>query len=86
MAHAGGFGGIEATARAKTELVESLSEDGIAILNRDDHRVAAMASATSARVVWFGEHADADVRASDIAVSARGTTFTVLLADGRARP
>ncbi|SEC60594.1 UDP-N-acetylmuramoyl-tripeptide--D-alanyl-D-alanine ligase [Paramicrobacterium humi] len=83
MAHAGGFGGIEATARAKTELVESLSEDGIAILNRDDHRVAAMASATSARVVWFGEHADADVRASDIAVSARGTTFTVLLADGQ---
>lgn len=82
MAHAGGFGGIEATARAKAELVESLTADGVAILNRDDSRVADMAAATSARIVWFGEHVDSDVRATDIVVSATGTVFTVVLGNG----
>lgn len=42
-AHLGPFGSIEAIARAKAELVEAL-DDGVAVLNVDDHRVAAMAS------------------------------------------
>ncbi|GEK80787.1 UDP-N-acetylmuramoyl-tripeptide--D-alanyl-D-alanine ligase [Agrococcus baldri] len=54
LAHAGEFGGIETTARAKTEMVRDLPEHGIAVLNRDDERVRAMAAATAARVVWFG--------------------------------
>ena len=33
------MGSIEAIAETKTELVESLAEDGIAVLNGDDHRV-----------------------------------------------
>ncbi|MCZ2402357.1 UDP-N-acetylmuramoyl-tripeptide--D-alanyl-D-alanine ligase [Paenarthrobacter sp. Z7-10] len=53
-AHAGEFGGVENIARAKGELVESLSPSGFAVLNGDDNRVRAMASRTSARVALFG--------------------------------
>ena len=57
-AHVGEFGGVEAIAAAKGELVEALEPVGTAVLNADDPRVAAMASRTRARVVTFGEHAD----------------------------
>ena len=54
LAHAGEFGGIEATQRAKSEMVTDLVDGDVAVLNRDDPRVAAMAELTTARVVWFG--------------------------------
>jgi UDP-N-acetylmuramoyl-tripeptide--D-alanyl-D-alanine ligase len=85
LAHAGGFGGIEATQRAKTEMVSDLPETGVAVLNADDPRVAAMADATRARVVWFGLGPAASVRADEVSVSARGTTFTLHLASGASR-
>jgi UDP-N-acetylmuramoyl-tripeptide--D-alanyl-D-alanine ligase len=53
-AHAGEFGGLDQVAIAKGELVEALPSSGVAILNADDPRVAAMASRTNARVVTFG--------------------------------
>uniref|UniRef100_UPI003A85EC99 UDP-N-acetylmuramoyl-tripeptide--D-alanyl-D- alanine ligase n=1 Tax=Leucobacter sp. BZR 635 TaxID=3378705 RepID=UPI003A85EC99 len=84
LAHAGEFGGIEATFRAKSEMVQSLDASGIAVLNRDDPRVAQMAELTPARVLWFGQHPEADIRASDIEPSAAGTTFT-LHANGESR-
>lgn len=82
MAHAGGFGGIEGTARAKTELVQALPSTGTAVLNRDDPRVVKMAQATRARVVWFGVHQSADFRADGIEVSRDGTRFTLHSPDG----
>ncbi|MCW1249547.1 UDP-N-acetylmuramoyl-tripeptide--D-alanyl-D-alanine ligase [Acaricomes phytoseiuli] len=54
-AHAGEFGGVENIAIAKGELVEALPPGGTAVLNIADSRVAAMASRTSARILWFGE-------------------------------
>ncbi|RRD47546.1 UDP-N-acetylmuramoyl-tripeptide--D-alanyl-D-alanine ligase [Tessaracoccus sp. OH4464_COT-324] len=54
QAHAGEFGGIEVTQKAKTEIVEDLGADGWAVLNGDDPRVAAMADATKARLAWVG--------------------------------
>lgn len=53
-AHLGEFGSVEAIARAKGEIVESLPADGVAVLNADDPRTAAMAGRTSARVLTFG--------------------------------
>lgn len=68
-AHAGEFGGLERTAQAKGEIVEALGADGVAVLNADDHRVAAMASRTAARVLTFGRAGDValvgDVRLDD---------------------
>jgi UDP-N-acetylmuramoyl-tripeptide--D-alanyl-D-alanine ligase len=60
------FGTIDDVARAKGELVESLPAGGVAVLNADDPRVAAMASLAAGRTVTFG-HAG-EVRAEDVTV------------------
>jgi UDP-N-acetylmuramoyl-tripeptide--D-alanyl-D-alanine ligase len=65
-AHVGEFGSREGIAKTKGELVEALPEDGVAVLNLDDPLVAAMASRTKARVVFVGETASAQVRATNI--------------------
>ena len=88
LAHAGGFGGVEATQKAKTELVQALRPGGTAVLNADDARVAAMAAVAEERGVavrWFGRGPSADVRAEDVDVTASGTTATILV-DGRRLP
>ncbi len=54
VAHIGEFGSVEQIAVAKRELVEALPAGGLAVLNADDPRVAAMAAVTPARVVTFG--------------------------------
>ncbi|MEU1973373.1 UDP-N-acetylmuramoyl-tripeptide--D-alanyl-D-alanine ligase [Microbacterium sp. NPDC019599] len=85
MAHAGGFGGIEATLAAKSELVRALRPGGIAVLNADDARVASMASIANERdaaIRWFGRgERAADVRADDVEVTASGTR-SIVTADG----
>lgn len=84
MAHAGGFGGIEATFQAKSELVRAVRPGGLAVLNADDPRVAQMAPIAGDRGVavrWFGRGASADVRADDVEVTASGTTAS-LVVDG----
>lgn len=65
-AHVGEFGDRDAIARAKSEIVAALSEDGIAVLNADDARVAAMSAVTPGHVLTFGESAGADLRLSDL--------------------
>ncbi|GAA4264569.1 UDP-N-acetylmuramoyl-tripeptide--D-alanyl-D-alanine ligase [Frondihabitans peucedani] len=77
MAHADGFGGIEGTRAAKAEMVTDLPASATAILNRDDFRVAGMADDTAARVVTFGLTEGAEYRATDIEVTATGTSFTL---------
>jgi len=78
LAHAGEFGGIENTVVAKTELVEGLVPGGVAILNRDDPRVASMESRALGRVVWFGRTEGCDVSASRVESTISGTTFDVV--------
>jgi UDP-N-acetylmuramoyl-tripeptide--D-alanyl-D-alanine ligase len=74
---------VEAIARGKAELIEALPEDGVALLNADDPRVRALASRTKARVVLFGESADAAIRATD--VTARGVEGLRFVAHDGAR-
>lgn len=80
-AHIGEFGGREAIAQAKGELVEALpgeAEGGVAVLNADDLLVRAMAGRTKARTVLFGEAEDADVRATDVRMTPAGQpSFTL---------
>lgn len=80
-AHLDGFGDIEAVAAAKAELVQHMRPDGVAVLNADDHRVAAMSSlAASARTVLFGREPTAQVRAEHISSAPDGRArFTLHL-------
>jgi UDP-N-acetylmuramoyl-tripeptide--D-alanyl-D-alanine ligase len=71
-AHLGEYGSVEEIALAKGELVEALPATGLAILNADDPRVAAMAARTGARVVLVGEADTAEVRAVDVVLDERG--------------
>ena len=86
MAHAGGFGGIEETARAKAELVAAARPGGTAVLNVDDPRVNAMRPAAEERglqVTGFGQGPSADVRGEEVQVSATGTDVVVEAAGER---
>ena len=77
-AHLGGFGGIEAVARAKAEIVAGLAPGGVAILNADDPRVAAMAAVAPGDVVTFGGSAGATVRATAVTLDRAGrASFTL---------
>ncbi|WP_104082042.1 UDP-N-acetylmuramoyl-tripeptide--D-alanyl-D-alanine ligase [Cryobacterium sp. Y11] len=91
LAHAGEFGDLDATVRAKSEMVTDLLETDVAVLNADDPRVAQMAALTPARIVRFGQYGPVsggqiDVRASDLHGSRTGTTFTLHLANGQSAP
>ncbi|NII40123.1 UDP-N-acetylmuramoyl-tripeptide--D-alanyl-D-alanine ligase [Curtobacterium flaccumfaciens] len=77
LAHAGEFGGIEATERAKSEMVTDLPATATALLNTDDDRVARMRGRTDARVVGFGTSAGADYRISGVTTDREGTRFTL---------
>jgi UDP-N-acetylmuramoyl-tripeptide--D-alanyl-D-alanine ligase len=71
-AHVGEFGSREAIAQTKGELVESLAEDGTAVLNADDRLVAGMAPRTRAAVTTYGESPDADVRVDGLVLDDTG--------------
>jgi len=70
--------GIAGIAQAKYELVESLPADGMAFLNGDDERVAAMASGLGKRAVLYGTSPGLAVRAVEIEEKGlEGTRFRV---------
>jgi UDP-N-acetylmuramoyl-tripeptide--D-alanyl-D-alanine ligase len=84
-AHAGEFGSLERIAQAKGELPAALPADGVAVLNADDHRVAAMSARTLARVVTFGRTPGADVRAELVSTDDLGRArFTLAMESGSA--
>jgi len=75
-AHLLALGDVEGVAREKGTLVGHLPDDGLAVLNADDRRVADMADRSPAPVVTFGASPGADYRADDLVVSVSGTSFT----------
>ncbi|HUK71519.1 MAG TPA: UDP-N-acetylmuramoyl-tripeptide--D-alanyl-D-alanine ligase [Streptosporangiaceae bacterium] len=84
-AHIGEFGSLDAVAAAKGELPEALPAGGVAVLNADDPRVAAMAGRTAARVVTFGRSSRAVVRAADVTLDTDGRpAFTLVTPEGAA--
>jgi len=71
-AHLDGFGSRDAIARAKSELVRGLRPHGVAVLNADDERVAAMAALAPGRIWTFGTGDGADVRLEGLEVDRLG--------------
>ena len=76
-AHLEGFGSLEGVARAKGEIFESLDQNGIAIINRDDDFADYWLSITShCKRVGFGiSSKDAEVRASKLESGENGVAF-----------
>src|SRR5215469_4594263 len=60
-AHVENFDSIDGVAAAKRELIESLPENGVAVLNADDPRVARFREFHPGRSVTFGFSESADV-------------------------
>ncbi|MCO5996648.1 UDP-N-acetylmuramoyl-tripeptide--D-alanyl-D-alanine ligase [Actinoallomurus rhizosphaericola] len=85
-AHIGEFGSREVVAKAKGEMVESLSPEGVAVLNADDPLVRAMAARTSARITLFGRVPEADVRAVDESLDDAGRPRFTLVTPGGSAP
>jgi UDP-N-acetylmuramoyl-tripeptide--D-alanyl-D-alanine ligase len=82
--HLGRMGSLEAIAETKAELVDALPDDGVAILNVDDHRVRRMFDRASCRVILYGLDAAADVRAVDLeSHGLDGISFTLVRGDDR---
>jgi UDP-N-acetylmuramoyl-tripeptide--D-alanyl-D-alanine ligase len=75
-AHIEAFDSIEAIAAAKCELIEELGPGGVAILNADDERVAAMAKSHAGRAILYGQAA-ADVCGEDVEYLMDGARFRV---------
>ena len=65
-AHLEYFGSQERVIIAKSELVQALPSDGIAILNYDDIHVRSIGAKTRARKLYYGLSQENDVRGSDI--------------------
>lgn len=79
------FGSQERITLAKSELVQALPPDGLAILNYDDPNVRAMSAKTTARVLYYGLAEEAHVRACDLGGDAlRGRRFTLRYQDQQA--
>jgi len=72
-AHLAHFENVDAIAAAKAEVFDGLIIGGVAILNRDDDYFDVLAQAAKTRqaqIVSFGTHDDADIRISDMDVTA----------------
>src|SRR3984957_4879968 len=65
------FDSIAGIARAKYELIESLPANGVAVLNADDEYVSQFGRDFKGKILTYGLHATADVRAQNI--QPRGT-------------
>jgi UDP-N-acetylmuramoyl-tripeptide--D-alanyl-D-alanine ligase len=74
-AHVEAFGSVEAVARAKSELIEELPADGVAVLNADDPLVSAFREVHRGSVVTFGLAESADVRAEDVELGVETVRF-----------
>jgi UDP-N-acetylmuramoyl-tripeptide--D-alanyl-D-alanine ligase len=72
------LGSLDGVREEKAGLVRALPADGVAVLNADDPRVAAMAADTQARVVTYGRSASAQVRAvGEVVDDDQGLTLTL---------
>ena len=76
-AHIENLGSREAIALAKRELVESLSADGIAVVNADDARVARFGEIHPGQTVSYGLEREADFRVENLTMSEAGARFQI---------
>jgi UDP-N-acetylmuramoyl-tripeptide--D-alanyl-D-alanine ligase len=73
------FDSVAGIARAKYELIEALPSDGTAVLNADDEYVSHFGKDFRGKVLTYGVHISADIRAANIEThGAEGSQFDVI--------
>ncbi len=78
------FDSIAGIARAKYELIESLPASGTAVLNADDEYVSQFGRDFKGKVIKYGLHGTAEVRAENLSsLGAGGSEFDVVTLRGR---
>ena len=82
QAHLESFGSQENIQKGKFELIESLPSDGVGILNADDPMQVSYNLKNNCSIIWIGIDSKADVKASNIKLSYKGTSFDVTFKDG----
>ena len=83
-AHLESFGSRENIQKGKFELVDSLPEDGAAVLNMDDEYQRSYKIKSKCKVIWVSlKDKDADVYADSIKLSSSGTKFNVYFKDNK---
>ena len=79
-AHLETFGSEENIQKTKFELIEDLPSDGFAVLNMDDPKQVSYKLKNKVRVIWISiNNKDADIRATNIKCSNKGTTFDCVI-------
>ncbi|TKB51266.1 UDP-N-acetylmuramoyl-tripeptide--D-alanyl-D-alanine ligase [Ferrimonas sediminicola] len=83
-AHLEGFGSIDGVARAKSEIFEHLTDDGVAVINLDDHKADFIRETLGTRpVLTFSSRGFADLYAEALQVLDNGCyRFTLHRHDG----
>lgn len=71
------FRSVDESIHAKFELVESLDENGVAVLNFDDPWQVKYSTDCKCKKLWISLDNEADYMASDIKYSSEGTRFIV---------
>ncbi len=83
-AHLGEFGSRDAIAVAKSELVDALPKNGVAILGAYDPLTPHMGEGSARKRVIFGESSTCDVRAADLEFREGLAHFDLVSENGRA--
>ena len=76
-AHLGSFGGRQALARSKAELLAALADDGLAIINGDDLALCRAARRATCKTITFGRAGECDISASQVCYENGELSFSV---------
>ncbi|MFH0763772.1 MAG: UDP-N-acetylmuramoyl-L-alanyl-D-glutamate--2,6-diaminopimelate ligase [Candidatus Omnitrophota bacterium] len=68
--------------KAKTKIFERLKEDGFAILNKDDMKIASLRASIKRKIISYGIKEDALIMARDIRLTLDGTGFVITTPEG----
>jgi len=82
-AHLGEFGSVDKIAQTKSELIQALSPDAIAVLGTYDPYTKAMSAHHSGRTIFFGQDSHDDVRAADVEMREARAHFDLVTPAGR---
>jgi UDP-N-acetylmuramoyl-tripeptide--D-alanyl-D-alanine ligase len=82
-AHLGEFGSIEKIAETKSEMIQGLGPDAVAVLGTYDPYTKAMHLLHAGRVIYFGQDSRDDVRAADVEMREARPHFDLVTPAGR---